>query len=57
MYKISSKFPIVNSVPGILFDNVAGMTITGIGHWPTESSLKANFLSVVAIESFYFMAG
>ena len=32
--------PIVNSVPGRLFDNVAGITITGIGQFPSDNSLK-----------------
>ena len=36
--------PIVNSVPGRLFDNVAGMTITGIGQFPSDNSLKYYYI-------------
>ena len=32
--------PIVNSVPGRLFDNVAGITMTGIGQFPSDNSLE-----------------
>ena len=38
--RVIKLMPIVNSVPGRLFDNVAGITMTGIGQLLSDNSLK-----------------